>query len=164
MTEASRTVAVVLAAGAGSRFGGGKLLAGLAGRPLLDHVLAAIEAAGLAETIVVLGPGANELEAVVTRRGARTVRNPAPERGLSSSVRVGLAAIAQGHDAALVVLGDQPRTSPATIRALLDAPLPAGREIAIPRYAAGGGANPALLLRPAWSLAATLDGDRGLVR
>jgi CTP:molybdopterin cytidylyltransferase MocA/SAM-dependent methyltransferase len=161
VTEASRTVAVVLAAGAGSRFGGDKLLAELAGRPLLDHVLEAIEGARLAETIVVIGPGASELEAIAARRGARTVRNPAPERGLSSSVRVGLAAIAPGCDAALVVLGDQPRTSAAAIRALLDAPLPAGREIVVPRYAGGGGANPALLLRPAWSLAATLDGDRG---
>jgi molybdenum cofactor cytidylyltransferase len=161
VTEASRTVAVVLAAGAGSRFGGGKLLAVLAGRPLLDHVLEAIESAHLAETIVVVGPGSSELEAIAARRGARTVLNPDPERGLSSSVRVGLAAIAAGHDAALLMLGDQPRTSVATIGVLLDAPLAAGREIVIPRYAGGGGANPVLLLRPAWSLAATLDGDRG---
>jgi CTP:molybdopterin cytidylyltransferase MocA/SAM-dependent methyltransferase len=161
VTEAPRTVAVVLAAGAGSRFGGGKLLAELAGRPLLDHVLAVIEGAGLGETIVVLGPDTDQLDPIATRRGARIVRNPAPERGLSSSVRVGLAAIGSGFDAALVVLGDQPRTSAATIQALLDAPLPAGREIVVPRYAGGGGANPALLFRPAWSLAATLDGDRG---
>lgn len=161
MTAASRIAAVVLAAGAGSRFGGGKLLAELAGRPLLDHTLEAIEGAGLAETIVVLGPGMDELAAIAARRGARTVHNPAPERGLSSSVRVGLGAISPGCDAALLVLGDQPRTSAAAIRALIAAPLPAGREIVIPRYAAGGGANPALVLRPAWSLAATLDGDRG---
>jgi len=161
VTEASRTVAIVLAAGAGSRFGGGKLLAELAGRPLLDHVLEAIAAAGLGETIVVVGPGSRELEAIAASRGARTVLNPAPERGLSSSVRVGLATIAAGYDAALVTLGDQPQTSAAAIGALLDAPLVAGREIVVPRYAGGGGANPVLLLRPAWSLAATLDGDRG---
>ncbi|HEY2887223.1 MAG TPA: NTP transferase domain-containing protein [Candidatus Limnocylindrales bacterium] len=161
MTDASRTVAVVLAAGAGSRFGGRKLLAELDGRPLLDHVLEAIAAVGLAEVIVVLGPGSSELEAIATRRGARTVRNPVPERGLSSSVRVGLAAIAPGCDAALLVLGDQPRIGAATVRALLAAPLSAGREIVVPRYAGGGGGNPALLLRPAWSLATTLDGDRG---
>ena len=47
--------AVVLAAGSGSRFGGGKLLAPIAGKPVLQHVLDALEAAGSAEVVVVLG-------------------------------------------------------------------------------------------------------------
>ncbi len=161
MTDPSRTVAVVLAAGAGARFGGGKLMAELDGRPLLDHVLGAIRPIGLAGTIVVVGPEADGLVAVAEARGARTVVNPAPQRGLSSSVRIGLGSIEPGIDAALLMLGDQPRTSAATIRALLEATIPPEREIVVPRYREGGGGNPALLLRPAWSLAATLDGDRG---
>ena len=67
----------------------------------------------------------------------------------------------RGLDAALILLGDQPRTSRAAIRALLAAEVPEGRSIVIPRYAGGGGANPVLLLRAAWPLAAGLDGDRG---
>jgi CTP:molybdopterin cytidylyltransferase MocA/SAM-dependent methyltransferase len=156
---------VVLAAGAGSRFGGGKLLAELNGRPLLDHVLATVREAGPAETIVVVGPAATALEAIAAANGARTILNPAPEEGLSGSVRIGLAALAatgrEKVDAALIVLGDQPRTSLATIKALLAAEVPAGRSIVVPHYRDGGGPNPALLLRPAWSLAAQLHGDRG---
>ncbi|MGH2465020.1 MAG: NTP transferase domain-containing protein [Candidatus Limnocylindrales bacterium] len=161
MSDPPRTVAVVLAAGAGSRFGGAKLLAELDGRPLLDHVLAAIQAAGLAEILVVLGPGSAALEAISVARGAGIVRNPAPERGLSSSVRVGLDAISGPFDAALIALADQPRTTGSAIRALLAAEIPAGRQIVLPRYAGGGGGNPVLLLRAAWHLAAGLSGDRG---
>lgn len=156
---------MVLAAGAGSRFGGGKLLAELNGRPLLDHVLATVREVGPAQTIVVVGPAATGLEAIAAANGARTVVNPAPEEGLSSSVRIGLAVLAatgaEDLDGALLVLGDQPRTSPGTIRALLVAQVPEGRSIVVPRYRGGGGPNPALLLRPAWPLAAQLHGDRG---
>ena len=162
MTDSARTAAIVLAAGAGSRFGGGKLVARLDGRPLLDHVLGAIAECGLAGTIVVIGPGSSDLAAIAVAREAQVIVNPAPGDGLSSSVRVGLGAIeAMDLDGALVVLGDQPRTSAATVRALLGAEVPAGRLIVVPRYRGGGGANPALLLRTAWPLAARLEGDRG---
>ncbi len=168
MTDRTRTAAVVLAAGAGSRFGGGKLLASIGGRPLLEHVLEAVRAAGLGAVLVVLGPDAGPLEAIAVARGATIARNPDPGRGLSSSVRAGLAAldgIAAGPgadvEAALILLADQPRTSVATIDALLAAPVPAGRSIVVPRYRGGGGPNPALLLRPAWALAGGLTGDRG---
>jgi molybdenum cofactor cytidylyltransferase len=165
MTDPARTAAIVLAAGAGSRFGGDKLLAELGGRPLLNHVLETVRSAGLHETVVVVGPAAGKLEAIVQAVDGRVVVNPAPEQGLSSSVRIGLAALDSGldpgPDAALLLLGDQPRTSPAAIRALLAADVPGDRSIVIPRYAGGGGANPVLLLRAAWALAAGLDGDRG---
>src|SRR6266545_5615426 len=46
---AERVVAIVLAAGAGSRFGGGKLLAKLSGKPLLQHVLDRVAEAGMEE-------------------------------------------------------------------------------------------------------------------
>ena len=51
--------AVVLAAGAGSRFGGGKLLASLDGRPVLQHVLDRVAEAGLGDVVVVLGDDAD---------------------------------------------------------------------------------------------------------
>ncbi len=165
MTDPARTAAVVLAAGAGSRFGSDKLLAELGGRPLIDHVLALAAGSGLAQTLVVVGPGATGIEAIGTTHGARIVLNPRPERGLSSSVRTGLEVLAadpaERIDAALILLGDQPLTNPATVAALLAADLPAGRSIVVPRYRGGGGANPALLLRSAWPLAADLRGDRG---
>ena len=166
MTDPARTAAVVLAAGAGSRFGGGKLQASLGGRPLLDHVLGTIGSTGLGGLVVVLGPDAGPLEAIALARGATIARNPDPGRGLSSSVQVGLAAIdglpgGTRFEAALVLLGDQPGTSVVTIGALLGAEAAGGRAIVVPRYRGGGGPNPALLLRPAWALAGELRGDRG---
>ncbi|HYC07179.1 MAG TPA: NTP transferase domain-containing protein, partial [Candidatus Binatia bacterium] len=94
MTDPARTAAIVLAAGAGSRFGGGKLLAPLDGRPILDHVLAVGRDAGVARTIVVLGDSAAEIEAAVDLSGVETVVNPDPVAGLSSSLRIGLGVLA----------------------------------------------------------------------
>jgi CTP:molybdopterin cytidylyltransferase MocA len=160
MTDPARTVAVILAAGAASRFGSAKVFALLGGRPLVDRVIDAATSAGLGEVVVVLGP-ASEEEASADLRRARIVRNDRPREGLSSSVRIGLAALGPEVDAAIVLLGDQPLVSPSVIRALLEAQVPAGRSILVPRYAGGGGQNPTLVLRPGWSLAADLTGDRG---
>ncbi|PXA94469.1 molybdopterin-guanine dinucleotide biosynthesis protein MobA, partial [Caulobacter sp. D5] len=52
-----RLEAIVLAAGAASRFGGGKLLADYRGRPLLDHALDTALAAPARGVTVVLRPG-----------------------------------------------------------------------------------------------------------
>lgn len=164
MTSPARSAAVVLAAGAGSRFGSDKLLAPLAGRPILDHVLDAVRGAGLAETVVVLGEDADAVERVIAWGGERLVRNPEPGRGLSSSLRVGFEAIAGSSDleAAFVVLGDQPLLDRAVLRALLAAEIPVGRAFVVPRYVGGGGANPVLVLRAGWRLVEQAAGDRGL--
>jgi molybdenum cofactor cytidylyltransferase len=164
MTSAARSAAIVLAAGAGSRFGSDKLLAPLAGRPILDHVLDAVRGAGLAEIVVVLGDNADAIERTIAWQGERLVRNPDPGRGLSSSLQVGFEAIAQSTDidAAFVVLGDQPLLDQAVLRALLAAEVQVGRAFIVPRYVGGGGANPVLVLRAAWALVERTTGDRGL--
>ncbi|HEX8940310.1 MAG TPA: nucleotidyltransferase family protein [Candidatus Limnocylindrales bacterium] len=165
MIEADRVAAVVLAAGASSRFGGQKLLAPLAGTPVLGHVLSAAANLGLAETILVLGRDAGAVANAVPEAGeprVRVVRNPEPERGLSSSLRLGLDAVGPAVDAALILLGDQPLVRPAVIAALFEAWEAAGPPLVVPRYAGGGGPNPVLIARGAWPLAAEVRGDRGL--
>ena len=67
---------LVLAAGAGSRFGGGKLLASVGGRPVLQHVLDALAAAGIGEVIVVLGGDARAVEAAIAWRSETARREP----------------------------------------------------------------------------------------
>jgi len=84
--DGARFAAIVLAAGAGSRFGGGKLLASLEGRPILQHVLERLEAADLDEVIVVVGADADAVEGAIDASAARLVVNPAPDEGLSSSL------------------------------------------------------------------------------
>lgn len=155
---------VILAAGSASRFDGNKLLAGLDGAPLIRHVVDAAVAAGL-DPIVVVGPPPDGLPQIVVEP-ARQVVNPSPQEGLSSSVRLGLRAIAAdaGHevDAAVILPGDQPRVRSDTIRALLAA---AAERPATPfvvaRHAGDRTPNPVLVRRVMWRLADELVGDRG---
>jgi CTP:molybdopterin cytidylyltransferase MocA/SAM-dependent methyltransferase len=154
--------AVVLAAGAASRFGGVKLLAEVRGKPVLQHVLDAIDAAGLTDVVVVLGTDAETIEAAIDWRGERRVRNPEPERGLSSSVAIGLAAVPEDAAGALIVLGDQPGIRPESVGALLEQAGDPANPVVVPRYADDAGRNPVLLDRAAFPLAAEATGDRGL--
>ena len=159
-----KVVAVVLAAGASTRFGSPKLLAPLDGRPLLQHALDAVADAGLADAVVVLGRGADDVEAAIAWRSERRVVNPRPEDGLSSSLRVGLAQRdgRRRGGCGIVVLGDQPALRPDVVRAVVAAAETAPVPIVRPRYAADDAPNPVVLRRAAWPLAEGVDGDRGL--
>jgi CTP:molybdopterin cytidylyltransferase MocA/SAM-dependent methyltransferase len=161
-TSPASIAAVVLAAGAGSRFGGGKLLAPLEGRPILQHVLDRLEAAGLDDVVVVLGDDAGELEARIDWGAAQRVVNPAPDEGLSSSLKVGIGAVPTDVDGALVTLGDQPLLPARAIRALIDAEARDDRPIVVPVYGEGAGRNPVLVRRDAFALVDETTGDRGL--
>ena len=181
--------AVILAAGAGSRFGGGKVRAALDGRPLLAHVLAAVHEAGIGRVAVVLGrDAAAVLDAVrevepAALEGVLVAVNPAPERGLATSLRLGFGAATAVAPAApspfaspsagspsagsppagvLVLLGDQPRVRADVLRVLCDAAVSAGVIAVVPRYAADAAPNPVLLLPAGWPLVARLSGERGL--
>jgi molybdenum cofactor cytidylyltransferase len=156
--------AVILAAGASTRFGSPKVLARLDGRPLLEHVLDAARAGGIDQIIVVLGHAADEVEEGIDWLDERLVRNPDPDT-LSSSLQVGLAAAAELDPpvrAAVVLLGDQPRVRPEVIHALVSASRNAEEPVIIPEYAEGGGANPVLIRRDGFDLADEASGDRGL--
>lgn len=162
MIEAARAAAIVLAAGASSRFGSPKALAPLWGRPLLQRVLDVAAGPGFAEVVVVLGHDADEIERRLRWRSERRVRNPNPDAGLSSSLRVGLDRLSPTVEAALVMLGDQPLVRTEVVERLLAGFEPAGRPIAVPRYRDGGGPNPLLIHRLAWPLAREARADRGL--
>ncbi len=169
MTGPARIGAIVLAAGASRRFGGGKLLAPLNGAPVLAHVLRTAATLGFAATIVVLGHDADAIEAAIAWTGERRVRNPDPDAGLASSLRLGFEALrdeteAAGSpcDAAVVLLGDQPLLDPAVVRALFAADTTPDRPVVVPSYAGGGGFNPVVIHRAGWSVFASVSGDRGL--
>lgn len=163
--------ALVLAAGAGSRFSsrpGAKLLADVGGQPMLARVLGAVREFGPAATVVVLGHGADAIESALDWRDEIRVRNHRPERGLASSLQVGidtLRALPVGLDGAFVVLGDQPQLRSGVMRDLAAAAArarPGDRPAVVPRYEAPGPRNPVLLLRPAWLWVDGLEGDVGL--
>lgn len=162
--------AVLLAAGAGSRFGGPKLLAPLRGRPLVTHAagtLAEAIAGGLlAGGVVIVPANATALARPLGATGLRLVENPDPDAGLASSLQTGLAAldlVAPPAGAALVVLADQPLLTIGTIAALVDA-WRVRRVSFRPRYALQPTepGHPVLLDRSSWPLVRTLRGDTGL--
>jgi len=155
-------VAVVLAAGAGSRFGGSKLLAELNGKPLLQHVLDALRATDLGDIVVVLGADASAVEPAISWGSARRVVNPQPADGLSSSLRIGIGAVPADATGALIVLGDQPALTPAVVTRLLEQPDDPARPIVVARYADDSARNPVLLRRAAFPLVGEATGDRGL--
>jgi molybdenum cofactor cytidylyltransferase len=164
---------LVLAAGAGTRFGGAageKLLADIDGRPMLQGVLDEVRAYGPVVTVVVLGEAAAAIEQAVAWHEEIRVRNHQPERGLASSLQVGidaLRALPGAFDGAFIVLGDQPRLRAETMRSLEAAAAqarPGERPAVVPRYTEAGPRNPVLLLRPAWSWVDELEGDHGLGR
>lgn len=144
------------------------MLADIDGRPMLGRVLDEVRAFGPAATVVVLGHGADRIEAALDWRDEIRVRNHEPERGLSSSLQVGinaLRALPESFDGAFIILGDQPKLRVDALRSLAAAATqdrPADRPAVVPHYAAGAARNPVLLLRPAWSWVDALEGDRGL--
>jgi CTP:molybdopterin cytidylyltransferase MocA len=152
--------AIVLAAGAGSRFGGGKLLAKLNDMPLVEHVLVALEASPVEETVVVVGSEAGRLREVCEPYGVRVVENQEWTRGQSTSVRAGLRALAPEAQAAVVLLADQPLVGAGAVGRLVEA-FERGAKVAVATYG-GRPRNPVLFSRELWPLLeAELSGDEG---
>ena len=159
MTEERTGVsAIVLAAGAGSRFGGGKLLARLRGQPIIETVLDNLREAPVDEIIVVIGADAERLREICERYGVRTIANREWERGQSTSVLAGLRAC--GGRAAVVLLGDQPFVEAEAVERLVAA-FAEGARVAVATYG-GKRRNPVLFSREVWPLLeAELAGDEG---
>ena len=110
----------MLAAGAGTRFGGRKQLAELDGRPLLEHALRAMTAAPVGRVVVVLGALVEEVTATVDLHGAEPLTCERWDEGQAASLACGLAELAD-CEAVVVTLGDQPRMSPDAIRRVIGA-------------------------------------------
>jgi nicotine blue oxidoreductase len=112
---------VVLAAGAGSRFGGAKPLAGFRGSTLLALAVAALRDGGCDLVLVVTGAHGDLVAAEALRAGAVVVGNTGWAEGMGSSLRAGLRAVPPQRSAAVVVLADQPLLGPEPVRRVVAA-------------------------------------------
>jgi molybdenum cofactor cytidylyltransferase len=113
---------LVLAAGGSTRMGRPKQLAGLDGRPLLEHVLRALEDAPVDEVVVALGAHAAEVRARVDLGRAVPLVVEDWALGMGHVLASALAAgPARGHQATVVLLGDQPLVSGRAVARLVDA-------------------------------------------
>jgi len=154
--------AIVLAAGRGTRFGDGpKMLASLDDKPLVRHAVEAALAGGLDPVLVVLGHRGEEIRDALSGLAVRIVWNPDYADGLSTSLRAGFAALPRESDAAVILLGDMPRITPALIGQLTARWRDVGRPSAVVPTFAGTRGNPALLSRALAPEIALLEGDAG---
>lgn len=150
---------IVLAAGAGSRFGGPKQLAELGGRPLVEHAVEALLAVPAVERIVVVLGAENEL--VRERAQLDEVEIVVAEdwrEGMAASLRAGVAAAADA-DAVVITLADQPMITPQVIAAVVE--LGEGGAPAARATYDGAPGHPVLIKRELFAEIAELRGDSG---
>lgn len=159
--------AIVLAAGLGSRFGGGKLLAPWGGGVLLDGALAAAFAAPARTVIVVTGAQdeavAAAARAFAERRGAerrlQVVHARDHAEGMGASLRRGADALPPDCAGAFILLGDMPRIPHAVLEPLAAA-VRAGAPAAAPVFGGQRG-HPALIGPDLIPALKALGGDAG---
>ena len=151
--------ALILAGGAGRRFGGGKLLADLAGAPVIRRVTERVLGAGFAKVVVVTGADGASLRPALEGLACRIVDAPDWDEGMAASLRAGVGALALQARGVCVFLGDMPLV-PVALSAPLAAAAEAAGYAARPRHAGKPG-HPVAFTRAAFADLAKLEGDTG---
>jgi molybdenum cofactor cytidylyltransferase len=150
---------LVLAAGGSKRLGRPKQLLPYGSATLLDHVLDTARACRFDQLLCVIGGGAEAIRAGVRFEGVQVVENPDFGEGCSSSIAAALGAVDERSEVLVLMLGDQPGVTAATVAALL-----AGRRgapIAACAYADGRG-HPLAFSRSLFGELGALHGDKGV--
>ncbi len=151
-----KIAAIILAAGGSSRLGQPKQLLEFEGETLLAR---AIRAASEYPTCVVIGSDAERMREEVGN-SARVVQNAEWREGLASSIRLGINAIIDSFDGAILLLTDQPRIDAPLLEALVGAQATLNKPIAACRYAKSLGV-PALFSKRFFPELLKLRGDTG---
>ncbi|MEA2341470.1 MAG: molybdenum cofactor cytidylyltransferase [Solirubrobacteraceae bacterium] len=152
---------LVLAAGGSRRLGQPKQLLPFGGATLLDHTLGTARACAFDQLLCAIGGSADAVRSAVDLSGAEVIVNAGFGAGCSSSIAVAVAALDPRADVLVLLLGDQPGVTPATVGALLrgrgDAPL------AVCRYDDGRG-HPFAFGRETFGELGRLHGDKAVWR
>ena len=151
--------AIVLAAGFARRMGRQKLLLDLAGKPVVRWSVEGV-LPHVGDCVVVTGQDDAAVRAALDGMAVRFAVNARPQDGQGSSIAVGAAALKPWTAAALVALGDQPRTPASVIPALLAARTRGGKAIVAPSYRGTRG-TPVLFSSDAFPELRALRGDSG---
>lgn len=156
----SRVAGLLLAAGAGRRYGMPKALVQHGSRRFVERAAETLRHGGSSPVVVVLGAAADEVRARADLGDATVVVNPDWAAGMGSSLRAGLAALRAAEvDAAVVLLVDTPGVTPAAVARI--AGLAAPDALAVATYRGERG-HPVLLGRAHWAgVAESAVGDVG---
>lgn len=120
MTESAPLAIVVLAAGKGTRMKSDlhKVLHQIAGRPMIEHLLASAAELAPERQVVVVGSGREQLEAALDGRAGIAVQDP--QHGTGHAVQQAEGALAGFSGDVLILYGDVPFVSAATMRAMIE--------------------------------------------
>jgi molybdenum cofactor cytidylyltransferase len=159
--KAPLIAAIVLAAGQSTRMGSNKLIADFRGESLIRQTVESVLASSARPVIVVTGHEAEKVAAALDGLDITIVHNPDYAKGLSTSVRAGIAALPGDAAGAVICLGDMPLVASSIIDRLIAAFNPIeGRTICVPSFDGKIG-NPVLWGREHFAEFASLTGDRG---
>jgi molybdenum cofactor cytidylyltransferase len=153
--------AMVLAAGASTRFGSPKQLVRIAGRPLLHAAVTRAAEIGGNAVVVVLGSGAAELAPLLKHSPGTIVINRQWREGLASSIRAGIARVPATCAGALLTLADQAAVSVDDLKRLAGTWRRQPLHIAAALYEGRPGL-PAIFPRSLFAQLARLRGDAGI--
>jgi molybdenum cofactor cytidylyltransferase len=160
--DGRRVGAIVLAAGRSTRMGGpNKLLAEIGGKPLVRFVAEQALASRAAPVIVVTGHERAKVEAALAGLRVRFAHNPDYAAGLSTSLKVGLAALPGEVDGAIVCLGDMPQVTASLIDRMVDAFDSARGALVVVPTIDGKRGNPVVWSRRFFPDLMALEGDVG---
>jgi molybdenum cofactor cytidylyltransferase len=157
-----RVAALVLAAGRSTRMGGpNKLIAQIAGKPLVRIAAEQALASLAAPVIVVTGHQRAQVEAALTGLKLELVHNPDYAEGLSTSLKIGLAALPAAVAGAIVCLADMPQVTTAVIDRLVTAFNPEQGALVVVPTSRGKRGNPVVWARRFFPDLVALHGDVG---
>jgi molybdenum cofactor cytidylyltransferase len=126
--------AVILAAGESKRIGRPKLLLPLAGKTIIEKVVAEALSSNVDNTLLVLGAYHEKIIEKMINLPVSTVVNSQFSQGMLSSVQLGFRSLPQGTRAAVVLLGDQPSVSRTVINGVILAYEESQKGIVLPTF------------------------------
>jgi molybdenum cofactor cytidylyltransferase len=120
------------------------------GTTVIGQVVRTLSEAGLGEIVVVTGGAREEIEAALKGQEARLAFNPDYAEGeMARSLQVGLSALSEAAQAALVALGDQPQIETGIVQAVLNLFLENKADLVVPSYHMRRG-HPWIVARSLW--------------
>jgi CTP:molybdopterin cytidylyltransferase MocA len=141
--------AIVLAAGQGSRMGGGKLLLPVGDASLIALTVRQLLAVPVADIVVVIGVYGLAVQQTLQGLPVRFAVNPDPNSEMAESIRKGLALIDPKNIRAFLILpGDMPLVRPSTVLAVVEALWESDRTVAVPSFRQPQRASRCLPFRP----------------
>ena len=141
--------AVVMAAGRSQRMGRPKMVLPWGGTTVIGQVVDVLLTSGVGDVVVVTGGAREHVESVLGGLPVRIIYNPDYANGeMARTLQVGLSAMEEGIEAALVVLGDQPQIEQTVVETVIAA-FEQGSHLVVPSYQMRRG-HPWLVARSLW--------------